>query len=145
MPGMKKSKLEIDYDFDFYLAGIVSPCKSYTVAWAINKCLDISLAKTDDEEIDFNNFDKLIISNFTHQTEHSVIRLLKNRSLSTQSVKHTYMLPEAPQFDYLLYMQDDTEQMVWQDAINSIRQLQQVTLITDIKIDQLKSKENLLF
>jgi hypothetical protein len=42
---MKKSKLLIDYEFDFELLGLSASAKGYKLAWELNQVLGIQLVK----------------------------------------------------------------------------------------------------
>ena len=50
---MKKSRLDIEYDFDFELLGIHSSARGYKLAWEINQALGIQLVKQPDLVVGF--------------------------------------------------------------------------------------------
>jgi hypothetical protein len=52
---MKKSKLIIDYEFNFELVGLTSTAKGYKLAWEINQALGIHLIKQPDLIVGFKN------------------------------------------------------------------------------------------
>ena len=52
---MKKSKLIIDYQFDFELFGVIATVKGYKLAWEINQELGIQLIKQPDLVVGFKN------------------------------------------------------------------------------------------
>lgn len=142
---MKKNKLVASFDFDFSLLAIVSQLKEYKVAWHINEELGINLIKQEDEVFEFLGDVALHISNYKYQTEYNIIRLLINRSLEETTSNQQHLIPELKQFDYLMIM-DAAEFMADLHSIrNRLRKLQGVQLINVIKIEQLKSKENLIF
>lgn len=142
MPSSKK--LIVEYDFDFYLAGIVSPAKEYKLAWLINKLLRIRLVKKQDLMINFIH-SSLIISNFKCKTEYRVFRLLKNQSLGEPSGKPNYLLPELRNFDFFLMISDESNTIVMDDIMEKIRQLPEVYYVTQTDLSHLDSKENLIF
>jgi hypothetical protein len=140
---MKKSKLQIEPDFDFKLLGIVSPIREYRMAWLINQELELNLVKADDLELEFLNAEKLEIAQYFLSLPHGFIQLLKNKAInSTQSL--AYLIPELKNLDYFLLIQDETEEL---DLINFVKKLSRnplVQSIVRIDISKLKSKENLL-
>lgn len=140
---MKKSKLQIEPDFDFKLLGIVSPIREYRMAWLINQELELNLVKADDLELEFLNAEKLEIAQYFLSLPHGFIQLLKNKAInSTQSL--AYLIPELKNLDYFLLIQDETEEL---DLINFMKKLSRnplVQSIVRIDISKLKSKENLL-
>ena len=78
---MKTFKLEVDYDYEFDLFGLVSSSKEYKLAWSLNKSFNIRLIKQQDLSYDFINKGRLVISNYLHMTEHRTIRLFRNKSV----------------------------------------------------------------
>ena len=47
---MKRTKLVIDYEYDFNLIGIISTAKGYKLAWELNQALGIHLVKQSEKE-----------------------------------------------------------------------------------------------
>ena len=142
MPSSKK--LIVEYEFDFYLIGIVSPVREYKLAWLINKMLGIHLVKKPDLEINFIN-NKLIISNFKSGMEPRMYRLLKNQSVGEPAGKPYYLLPELKNFDFLLMISDESNTVVMDDLLENIRQIPEVYYVMQTDLSQLDSKENLIF
>ena len=142
---MKKRKLnaEIEYDFDLY--GLISTLKEYKLAWHLNNALDIQLDKVDDVKITFLKSKSLIISNYLYATEHSSIRLLRNRSADEFESDSLYVMPELKRFDFLLLVQgfeDTYDQARMKQQVGSVPQVQYVQSFV---VDDLKSRENLIF
>jgi hypothetical protein len=79
---MKKKKLEADINFDFTVIGLITTLKEYKLAWHLNAALGIQLAKERDIEMEFVKTQNIVISNYFYETEHSYIRMLKNKSIS---------------------------------------------------------------
>ena len=140
---MKKTKLLIDYEFDFSLFAVLSDAREYKLAWNINKQLHIRLVKEVDLHFNFLNQQNLIVSNYKFATEHTTFRLLKNKSV--QDGSSISLIPELNQFDYLIMIQgvgDFFEEINVEQALKSIPVIQYVN---QINLNQLKSKENLIF
>ena len=142
---MKKRKLnaEIEYDFDLY--GLISALKEYKLAWHLNKSFDIQLDKADDIKISFLKSKSLIVSNYLYATEHSSIRLLRNRSADEFETDSLYLLPELKRFDFLLLVrgfEDTYEKAAIKQKVGAISQVQYVQ---SFDLSEIKSRENLIF
>lgn len=142
---MKKNRLVARFDFDFSLLAIVSQLKEYKLAWYINEEMSIKLVKQEDEIFEFLGNLKLFISNYKYQTEHSVVRLLVNRSLEEGTSTKQHLIPELKQFDYLMLMEGADYGPDPLPVRNRLRALEGVQLVNVIDIEHLKSKENLIF
>lgn len=141
---MKKNKLDASFHFDFDLFGIISITKEYKLAWHLNKMLGIHLVKSGDMEMKFLDQQTLLISNFLYETENSQIRLLKNKSIQTGE-RTNYLLPELHKFDFLftIYGFDDT--FPRKTLVSLLKNVSQIQFVQQLPINQLKSKENLIF
>jgi hypothetical protein len=142
---MKKNKLIVNYGYDFELLGIISPVKDYKIAWAINIALHIKFKKNNDLKIEFINDKPLIISNYTFETENSLLRLLKNKCQEVTETSYSYLLPELKNFDYFLKIEDEANTFDQSQIIKRIKSLPLIQYITPIDTTKLKSKENLIF
>src|SRR6478736_8333714 len=99
---MKSFKLVLDYDYDFEVLAVISSVKSYKLAWAINKSLNINLCKTEDICLEFVRQDRLLVSNFIFETEYATFRLLKNKTNDQGKGNKNYLVPELKDYDYLI-------------------------------------------
>jgi hypothetical protein len=142
-PGLKKSKLIIEYNFDFDLLGITTSAKSYKLAWELNHMLAIRLVKQNDIIVGFKNNIERTYSFFTHQTAACQIKLFRNKPNEADAEKH-FLVPEYPHFDYIMMFQCDERPLV-KKMLESIKQISSVELATFIPLADLKSKENFIF
>lgn len=140
---MKKNKLIASFDFDFSLLAIASQLKEYKLAWIINQELGINLVKQQDEIFHFLGDEKLCISNYFYQTEHSSIRLIMNRSREESSMQP--LIPELKQFDFLMLIEGFEDTLVIQEVRDTLKNIDGIQLINQIIVDQLKSRDNLIF
>jgi hypothetical protein len=140
---MKKNKLIASFDFDFSLLAIASQLKEYKLAWIINQELGINLVKQQDEIFHFLGDEKLCISNYFYQTEHSSIRLIMNRSRDESSMQP--LIPELKQFDFLMLIEGFEDTLVIQEVRDTLKNIDGIQLINQIIVDQLKSRDNLIF
>ena len=151
---MATLKLDIEYDFDFDVIGLVSSASAYQLAWGINTSLNIDLMKDKDIVLDFTKKD-VIISNYVFQEEHSYLRLIKNKSLEETVVENPaslfdvgvneYFLPELKKYDYIVQLEGSINSQYSDEIINRLNQLQQIQLVTPIDLEDIKDKDNLIF
>ena len=144
MGPMKKNKLIANVDFDFSLLAIASQVKEYKLAWLINRELGIRLIKQKDAIFQFLGNDKLCISHYLYQTEHSRVRLIYNQSAS-EAAPGKFLIPELKQFDFLMIIEGFEDSLVTREVRDLIRSIDGVQMANQIDLDQLKSRDNLIF
>ncbi len=145
MAAKKTNKLVIKYDFDIGLLGIISAAKEYKLVWAINQLLGVKLIKNPDLHLDYIHSEPLVISNFIFETENSILRFLKNRSMEGEDIKKSILLPELKNFDYFLMLQGSGDTFSLEALHQDLKGLTLIQYLTVIEVAKLKSKENLIF
>lgn len=142
---MKKRRLDAEIDFSFSLFGLISAIKEYKLAWSLNAQLDIRLDKAMDIEIDFLKSQDLIISNYLYETEHSWLRLLKNKSVDQFQNNLAYLVPELKRFDYLIMLSGFEDTFTMEEFKQRFSHIRGVQYVQAFNVEDLKSKENLIF
>ena len=142
---MVKNKLVIEYDYDFDLYGIISLARAYKLAWLINQQLNLHLIKENDIHFSFLNEEKLVISNYLYQTEHSHFRLLKNKSEESSAEKMGYLIPELNKFDYFIMKNGVINDYDNSELLNQLQEIKEIQYIVSLDIKKIKSRENLIF
>jgi hypothetical protein len=142
---MKKKKLEAELSFEFSLIALISELKEYKLAWHLNTALDIQLVKKTDIELEFLKGQNLLISNYFFETEHSYIRLLKNKSIVVFGESPAYLLPELNRFDYLILVCGYEDTLTMTELKSKISEIPKVQYVQVLGVENLKSKENLIF
>lgn len=140
---MKKSKLVIDYKFDFELLGLISSAKGYKLAWDINQALNIQLVKQPDLVVGFKNSEEKCFSFYAHETLLNRLKLFKNKPLDHEGGKY-FLIPEFPHFDFII-LADMEEQYSAHQLIHTLRSIRSIELAALIPVDGLKSKLNFVF
>ncbi len=140
---MKKSKLIIDYEFDFELLGLISSAKGYKLAWEINQALNIQLVKQADLVVGFRNNEERSFSFYSYQTQLNRLKMFKNKPSDPDAGKY-FLIPEFPHYDFII-LADMEEQYTHQQLIHSIKSIASVQLAAMIPLDGLKSKSNFIF
>jgi hypothetical protein len=139
---MKKSKLVIDYEFDFGLWGITTAARGYKLAWEINKQLGIRLIKQPDLVVGFKNKEEKSFSVYAFETPLNRLKLFKNRSSDQESGKY-FLIPEFPHYDFIILAA--MEEQHSQQRVHLIRAIPSVELVASIPLNGLKSKSNFIF
>lgn len=142
---MRKNKLVVSYDYDFVLLGLAAPVKDYKLAWSINQSLEIHLIKEDDLHIDFIGNQHVVISSFLFEKEHCKLRLLKNKAEEESRPAVAHLLPELAELDYFLMITDPAANFPIPTVMQKLKSLDIVQFLTQLRIDTLKNKENLIF
>lgn len=140
---MKKSKLIIDYAYDFSLVGITSVVKGYKMAWELNRVLQINLIKQPDLIVGFKHNEEKSFSFYAYESAHNRLKLFKNRNSENESIKY-FLIPEFPHFDFIILAAME-EKLEHQQLINMIKSIAIVEFASAIPLEGLKSKSNFIF
>ncbi len=139
---MKKSKLVIEYEFDFELVGLRSTVKGYTLAWEVNNKLGIHLIRQPDFMVGFKKGVERKFSFYAHETHLNRLKLFKNKPSDGDNGKY-FLVPEFPHFDFIFLIQmDDSSQ---HDTFLQLKQIPSIELTVRIPLEGLKSKVNFIF
>lgn len=139
---MKKTKLVVEFDYDFELIGITSSTKFHKLCWSINKGLGIRLVKQDDFKLDHPDGREMLFINSSFMDDSCEIVLFKNKSPDNDS---HLILPEMPHFDYVLKIIGQFQTFAQEEVIKQLRDVEYIEYIAPISIDKLKSKVNFLY
>lgn len=139
---MKKSKLVIDYEFDFSLWGITTAARGYKLAWEINQHLGIRLVKQPDLLVGFRNNEEKPFTFYSFETPLNRLKLFKNRPSDQDSGKY-FLIPEFPHYDFIILAA--MEEQHTKQLVPSIRSIRSVELVASIPLHGLKSKSNFIF
>ena len=140
---MKKSKLLIDYEYDFELIGIRSSAKGYKLAWEINSKLGIHLIRQPDLTVGFKKDVEQKFSFYAHETRINRLKLFKNKPVDTDSGKY-FLIPEFHHFDFIILMQID-DSKVRDNFLQQLKQIPSIEFTAEIPLEGLKSKSNFIF
>jgi hypothetical protein len=139
---MKKSKLVIEYEFDFGLWGITTAARGYKLAWEINQHVGIRLVKQPDLMVGFKNNEEKGFSFYAFETPLNRLKLFKNRPMDQESGKY-YLIPEFPHYDFIILAAMEEE--LSKKLIHLIKSIPAVELVASIPLNGLKSKSNFIF
>lgn len=140
---MKKTKLVIEYEYDFELVGIRSTAKGYKLAWEINSHLGIHLIRQPDLMVGFKKGEERKFSFYAYETRLNRLKLFKNKPADTETGKY-FLVPEFPHFDFIILIQmDDSVQR--EAMLSQLKQIPSIELSAGIPMAGLKSKSNFIF
>lgn len=138
---MKKVFLDIGFDYDFMLLGIVSLEKAHRLVWFINRELSYQFAHDGElvlyeEEIPVAAYTKYA---FTDEINHLDFFLIENKDESS------YLIPELRQVDFFMMIKGALDFLDVKTLITNMKPIEPIQLITEIDHQKLKSKQNLIF
>lgn len=139
---MKKSKLVIDYEFDFSLWGIITSARGYKLAWDINQQLGVRLVRQPDLVVGFRNNEEKSFPYYAFRTTLNRLKLFKNRPTDTDPGKY-FLIPEFPHFDFIILAA--MEEHYAENLVDLLRAIPAVELVASIPLEGLKSKSNFVF
>ncbi|EIM76161.1 hypothetical protein A3SI_11029 [Nitritalea halalkaliphila LW7] len=123
--------------------GLVTPLKAHTLAFWLNRKLNIQLKRVEDHEVYAARGVKLAAVLFKHTLEHGYLALLQNRGF-LHGGKRGYVLPELKQMDYFFLFEDESAGFDPVQYGERIRSCPGVQLVFKPDIRKLKSKDNLI-
>ncbi|UII29973.1 IPExxxVDY family protein [Fulvivirga ulvae] len=138
---MKKTRLIVEYEYEFELIGVIASVKFYKLAWAINKKLDIRLVKQEDYTIEMKGGGKTSFSNYLYQVDGKCFRLFRNRSVEGENA---YLIPELPHFDYVIKIDEQSQSFAKEEILKELKEVTWIEYIAAIEVEKLKSKDNFL-
>lgn len=155
-------KLLVDdfYDTSFALIAIHCRLEDYRLAYLLNKHLKLNL-KRREHDLDYNYFDASfaifewqnekidrvwnLVANVCKKEEaalQSSGSLFDNQTTVTRTVN---LIPELKTVDYLIKISNEDRHFNEKHVISIIQTIPQIITTYSIDIDQLKSKEHLIF
>lgn len=140
----KKHSLEldiIDESPDFELFGIVSNRKLVSMAWHLNQCLKVDFERQ--ESLIMDSTKKATRSehpylSYTDEENWLVYEFFLNKSIGGR------LLPELPNIDYLLKIEDQNEMIDRNKIVESIELIDSVNFVFSIETEKLKNLENII-
>jgi len=143
---MRTMTLDLEYECDFELFGLVSSSREHKLAWMLNNALRLRLIKQQDLIYDLISRGRLVISNYLHRTETTTLRLLRNRSVVPSVLKKPYLAPDIKEYDYLIQVaQDGAGFLTGETLLERLTALPDVQYACQFDPNELEFKENFLF
>jgi len=140
---MRKRKLQVAFDINFNVWGMVTATKDYKLAWQLNQNFNIQLVREEDLVISFVLKKNIVVSHFKYETEYTTIRLIKNRGIDFNEAK--YLIPELNRFDYFILIYGQDFFMKENKIEMLLKSVTGVDFILKVDTNKLKSRDNLIF
>lgn len=161
--GHLKLLLDDDYKEEFSLIAIHCSEESYKMAFLINKQLGLCL-KREKLDLDYSSNGLAVtfpLFQFTSNIQYNTYYLVANKCRSmeanvqssgglfgndtSEKMVATYLLPEYKKVDFFMKIQSEFENIPLRKIIANINEIKQVISAYEVEIDNLKSKNNLIF
>lgn len=140
---MKKSKLKVDYTYDFGLLGISSIIKPHKLAWHLNQELKIKLIRKDDLLVLNKHKESCFYTHYLFETVLTTIRIFRNKPNEPESPKWV-LVPEHPHCDYIIMFKSDQSDF-GNRLLKTIKDIVSVEWVAFLPLAALKSKDNFIF
>ena len=141
---MKTFILDVEYECDFALFGLVSSTRDYTLAWTLNRALRLRLVKQPELLLNLLSRGRLVFTHYLHTTESFSFRLLRNRSVAPSALKKPFLAPDIKEYDYLLAVSNGTGALADEELLEQLTALEAVQYACQFDPNTLKYKENLI-
>ena len=136
--------LDVEYECDFALFGLVSSTRDYTLAWALNRALRLRLVKQPELLLNLVSSSRLVFTHYLHATESFSCRLLRNRSIAPSNLKKPFLAPDIKEYDYLLAVSNGSGTLADEELLQCLSGLDAVQHACQFDPNTLKYKENLI-
>ena len=141
---MKTFTLDVDYECDFALFGLVSSTRDYTLAWTLNRALRLRLIKQPELLLNLVSQGRLMFTHYLYATETLTLRLLRNRSVAASALKKPFLAPDIREYDYLLTVSNGSGSLADDALLAQLGALEAVQYVCQFDPNTLKYKENLM-
>ncbi len=138
---MSKTVLEVEYNYNFYLLGLVSPIKDYRLCWALNKGCEMDFVKRSDLEINSKQHKKLVyfsIFEYIDEVDQSQYNVITNKR------NGEYLIPEMKEADYFFMIRGYAQDSDKTELLKAIRSNPDIQAVFEVDPESLKSKQNLI-
>jgi hypothetical protein len=140
---MKKTKLHVEYEYDFGLLGVSSLIKPYKLAWHLNNELNIRLVRMEDHKVDNKQNVPCFYANYSYETLLTTIRIFKNKPNEPESPKWLLVAEHAHCDFIIMYKGDDKN--LGNRLQETLKNIVSVEWVASLPLAALKSKDNFIF
>ena len=139
-----RTSLDISFQYDFVLFGISYPAKEYKLAWWINQTCICQFKKAQDITLHREGNAEVSFSHYYYQRGSQVWRLMENCS-EEGGTPVKYLMPELPEWNFLLWLDDPGEHISLTGLEQKLKTIPDIKSFSQISVDLLANKDNLLF
>lgn len=146
---LTKHRLDVPYEYDFFLVGISCHEKPYRLCWAINKTIELEMTLIDPLSISLKKNEPAVeFSRFRMENSENdiVVYLIANKNeTSDDSAAPGILIAEHHQADYFFIANGPFTENDYSKMLSGIKEISFVLMSYRIDPATLKSKQNLLF
>lgn len=136
----KPAELDIEYNFDFDLWGIVCISPPYKIAWELNRVLPVSLKRIEALVVEENKM-TAGFDHYHHESSAAPVKLFRNKN---NDEWRCHLLPEFTHFDYILHFTNG--EFVHQNRLQELLKIiPSIEILTFIPLSDLKPKTKTRF
>ncbi len=138
---MSKQLLNIEYDYDFLLVGLVCQAKDYRLCFEVNKTLGFEFCKIDDTEIQLNKQkEPSYFSTYLYENEDEIsFYIIFNRGTKG------YLVPEQNKLDCFIVVRGPLRADQKKELVSNLKEIKLILGVYELDVKKLKSKENFIF
>ncbi len=137
---MSKLTFSLENEYDFELIGISCHSRDYRICWSLNNMLKTNFKRTEDYEILKRN-ENIAFSFFEYIDEANNIEYYVIANKSSEG----YLISEKQSTDYFLLLKGSITNQFVDTLAKKIKEIDVVIIAHRIDVNELKSKQNLLF
>lgn len=158
--GTYKLLLDDDLGYDFTLIAIHTSLEAYHIAYLLNKNLKLKLSRTKKDLVlskdgytanfalfEYEDLQQYATYYFFNNKTKSKLKYASLGLFDKQSndVISEFFINDLPKVDYLLKIYDDGSAFAKAKILKEINQIPQIVTAYSVNIEQLKTKQNLIF
>ncbi len=137
---MSKLTFSLENEYDFELIGISCHSKDYRICWSLNNALKTNFKRIEDYEIQKKN-EIINFPFFEYIDEDNNIEYFVIANKSSEG----YLVSEKQSIDYFLVLKGSVTDRLVENLTKKVKEIDVVIIAHRIDINELKSKQNLLF
>jgi hypothetical protein len=137
---MARQQLNIEYDFDFTIIGLVCQAKDYRLCFEINKIMGFDFEKTTDTEIfDAKQGDAGYFSTYLYENEDETsFYIIFNRG------SKGVLVPEQNKLDCFIVVKGPFREDQRKQLLSDLKKVTLILGTYELEVKKLKSRENFL-
>jgi hypothetical protein len=134
---MSKTRLNVEYDFDFCLIGIVCSEKDFRLCWLLNNQLGLKLAKTEEHTSGAGTHSLFSFADEPLMREYYLV--------ANKTDTGKLLLEEHQHTDYFMIVKGEIDNEEKKYFAEQIKKIGSVSASYILDVETLKSKQNLIF
>lgn len=137
---MSKQHLNIEYDYDFFLLGLVCQAKDYRLCFEVNKKLGVEFNKIENLELYLNKQNEAsYFSTYLYENEDEIsFYIIFNRGTKG------YLIPEQNKLDCFVVVKGAFRAEQKKELTLKLKEIKLILGVYELDVKKLKSRENFI-